>query len=174
MRRIVAAQGGRLLRFLFVRDGALSADPAAGGLLRLVGATPMEKEYHFCMMRRARHRLRIALLVLFCMLFQQAALAAYLCPIEQAPARMSAMEGHCAEMDMARVPTNPALCDKHCNPDHQLVTDAASLSVPALALPAPVFAPVLAQTGAGLVLCDEVPIARSDPPPRLRYCSLLI
>jgi hypothetical protein len=118
--------------------------------------------------------LRFALVAIFCLLFQQAALAAYLCPVEQVPAPGAAMAGHCAEMDMAQVPTNPALCDKHCNPDHQLATDAASLSVPALALPAPVFAPVLAQAGSGFVLCDEVPIARSDPPPRLRYCSLLI
>ena len=119
------------------------------------------------MTRRHRHRLRIVLLTIFCLLFQQAALAAYLCPVEQVPAYKSAMSGHCAQMDMAQVPTNPALCDKHCNPDHQLVTDAASLSVPA-------FAPVLVETGSHVVLCDEVPIARSDPPARLRYCSLLI
>ena len=126
------------------------------------------------MTRRHRHRLRIVLLTIFCLLFQQAALAAYLCPVEQVPAYKSAMSGHCAQMDMAQVPTNPALCDKHCNPDHQLVTDAASLSVPALGLPAPAFAPVLVETGSHVVLCDEVPIARSDPPARMRYCSLLI
>lgn len=126
------------------------------------------------MTRRASHRLRIALLVLFCMLFQQAALAAYLCPIEQVPARMSAVEGHCAGMDMAQARTNPALCDKHCHPDHQIVTDAAGLSVPALAMPPPAFAPVLAQANSRVALRADVPIARSDPPPRLRYCSLLI
>ena len=174
MRRIVAAQAGRLLRLLLVRDGALSPDPAARFLLRLAGATPLGKEYHFCMTRRARHRLRIALLALLCMLFQQAALAAYLCPIEQVPAQPSAMTGHCAQMDMAQTPTNPALCDKHCNPDHQLVTDAASLSVPALGLPVPAVPPVLVEAGGHVVLCDEVALARSDPPPRLRYCSLLI
>ena len=174
MRRVVAAQAGRLLRLLLIRDGALSADPTAGFLLRLAGATPLGKEYHFCMTRRARHRLRIALMALLCMLFQQAALAAYLCPVEQVPARVSAMEGHCAQMDMAQVQTNPALCDKHCNPDHQIVTDAGSLSVPALAMPVSVFASVLAPTVSQTALHTEVPIPRSDPPPRLRYCSLLI
>src|SRR3546814_15582107 len=139
MRRVVAAQAGRLLRLLLIRDGALSADPTAGFLLRLAGATPLGKEYHFCMTRPTRHRLRIALLALLCMLFQQAALAAYLCPVEQVPARVSAMEGHCAQMDMAQVQTNPALCDKHCNPDHQIVTDPGSLSVPALAMQVSVF-----------------------------------
>ena len=136
MRRVVAAHAGRLLRLLLIRDGALSADPTAGFLLRLAGATPLGKEYHFCMTRRARHRLRIAL--------------------------------------MAQVQTNPALCDKHCNPDHQIVTDAGSLSVPALAMPVSVFASVLAPTVSQTALHTEVSIARSDPPPRLRYCSLLI
>ena len=124
--------------------------------------------------RQRRFVARGAFILLLSLLFQQAALAAYLCPVEQVPAYKSAMSGHCAQMDMAQVPTNPALCDKHCNPDHQLVTDAASLSVPALGLPAPAFAPVLVETGSHVVLCDEVPIARSDPPARLRYCSLLI
>jgi hypothetical protein len=126
-------------------------------------------------MRQRRRRLRIVLVTIFCLLFQQAALAAYLCPIEQMPAQMPAMAEHCAGMGMAQAKANPALCDKHCNPDHQLLTDAGKLTVPPLALPASVFAPALVQavstTGTMPV---EVPIARSDPPPRLRYCSLLI
>jgi hypothetical protein len=126
-------------------------------------------------MRQRRRRLRIVLVTIFCLLFQQAALAAYLCPIEQMPAQMSAMAEHCAGMGMAQAKANPALCDKHCNPDHQLLTDAGKLTVPPLALPTSLFAPVLVQAAsAASIMPVEVPIARSDPPPRLRYCSLLI
>jgi hypothetical protein len=126
-------------------------------------------------MRQRRRRLRIVLVTIFCLLFQQVALAAYLCPIEQMPAQMPAMAEHCAGMGMAQAKANPALCDKHCNPDHQLLTDAGKLTVPPLALPASLFAPVLVQAAsAASIMPVEVPIARSDPPPRLRYCSLLI
>ena len=126
------------------------------------------------MMRRPRHRLRIALVALFCLLTQQTALAAYLCPVEQAPPQMSAMEEHCADMGMAQAKTDPALCDKHCHPDHQLAPDSAKLSVPPLALPPAMFGPVFVQVAYQVANPVEVPIARSDPPPRLRYCSLLI
>ena len=38
------------------------------------------------MNRRARQRFKVALAMVFCLLFQQAALAAYLCPLQQMPA----------------------------------------------------------------------------------------
>ncbi|HEV8695570.1 MAG TPA: hypothetical protein VGQ93_15525 [Lysobacter sp.] len=126
------------------------------------------------MTRRARQRLRIALMVIFCLLFQQAAMAAYLCPIEQMPSDTAAMAEHCAEMGMEQTRDNPGLCEKHCSPDHSVAADAAKLSVPALALPALVFAPVLVQPVSQAVIQADVPIAQSDPPPRLRFCSLLI
>ena len=126
------------------------------------------------MTRRARHRLRIALLAVVCLLFQQAALAAYLCPIEQMPAEMTAMAEHCAEMGMDQARDNPALCEKHCNPEHSVAADAVKLSVPPLALPPPMLAPVVLQSTSHVAVQADVPIARSDPPPRLRFCSLLI
>lgn len=126
------------------------------------------------MPRRTRHRLQIAVLVIVCLLFQQAALAAYLCPVEQMPAETSAMAVHCAEMGMAQRQDNPPLCQKHCNPDHSMTADAAKLSVPPLALPPPVMAPVYVQPLSHVAIHADVPIARSDPPPRLRFCSLLI
>lgn len=126
------------------------------------------------MTRHARHRLRIVFVVIVCLLFQQAALAAYLCPVEQMPAETAAMVEHCAEMGMEQARDNPALCEKHCNPDHSLAADAAKLSVPSLALPAPVFTPVFVQPVSHVAIQADVPIARSDPPPRLRFCSLLI
>ena len=126
------------------------------------------------MTRRARQRLRITLTVIFCLLFQQVALAAYLCPIEQRPAQTAAMVEPCAEMDMQPDQDNPGLCEKHCNPDHLLAADGAKLSVPPLALPAIILAPVLVEPVSHVAIQADVPIARSDPPPRLRFCSLLI
>jgi hypothetical protein len=126
------------------------------------------------MTRHARQRLRIAVLVIFCLLFQQAALAAYLCPMEQMPAETSAMAEHCAAMGMEQSQDNPALCQKHCTPDISVAADHASPSVPALALAPLAYALVVAQPVSHVTVQAEVPIAPSDPPPRLRFCSLLI
>jgi hypothetical protein len=125
------------------------------------------------MIRRSRHRLKVALLVILCLLFQQAALAAYLCPIDQVHATPAVMAANCAEMDMTQAPDHTVLCDKHCNPDRVLAADVASVSVPPLALSPIALLTADVQLACGL-LQDEPAIARSDPPPRLRFCSLLI
>ena len=126
------------------------------------------------MNRHTSQRFRIVLVMVFCLLFQQAALAAYLCPLEQMPAETSAMARHCAEMGMAQKQDNPALCQKHCSPDHSVAADAVKLSVPPLALPPAILAPVYVQPISHVAVQADVAIARSDPPPRLRFCSLLI
>ena len=125
------------------------------------------------MTRRRRHRLRVLLLGIVCLLFQQVALAAYLCPMEQVPTPAERTD-HCAGMAAQQVQDNPALCDKHCAPDHSIASDHTSPTVPALALPPLHFAPVLSQSGSHLVSFAEVPVEPTGPPPRLRYCSLLI
>lgn len=128
------------------------------------------------MMRLSRrHRCRIALLAMMCLLLQQLALAAYACPLEQIPADTSAMAEHCAEMGMQPAQDNPALCAKHCAPDLSTAADhVTKLSVPALALPPLDFAPVLVVPVAHVVLNTDAPVTRTGPPPRLRFCSLLI
>lgn len=126
------------------------------------------------MNRHVRQRFRIVLAMVFCLLFQQAALAAYLCPLEQMPAETSAMAEHCAEMGMEQAQDNPALCQKHCSPDVLVTADHVSPTVPALALAPPIHALVLVQPISHIAVLAEVPIASSDPPPRLRFCSLLI
>lgn len=126
------------------------------------------------MVRSTRHRLRIALAALFCLLAQQTALAAYLCPVERMPAQVSAMGGGCADMGMSQTKTAAALCDKHCHPDHPLAPDDATLSVPPLALPPAAFGLVFVPATRHVAGPAQIPIMRSDPPPRLRYCSLLI
>lgn len=126
------------------------------------------------MRQRARQRTRISLLVILCLLFQQLALAAYACPLRQMPPEPAGMAAHCAEMGMQTAQDNPALCAKHCAPDIATPADSAKLSVPAVALPPPVFAPVLVPPPAHVASGPHRPLARVEPPPRLRFCSLLI
>jgi hypothetical protein len=122
-----------------------------------------------------RRRTLLGALLIASLLFQQVAMAAMACakaaaPLPPAPPGME----HCAQMDMAPAQAqSPALCEKHCVPDLTLLTDTTAPGVPALALP-PAFALVLDAPASQVARQVEVPIARSDPPPRLRYCSLLI
>lgn len=125
------------------------------------------------MQLRPRHRFRIALVVLLSLLFQQAAMAAYACDMEQAASSQPPMAAHCAGMDQSQPPDNPALCTKHCTPDQSTLAEHLVLTVPAILVPATRFAPMLVPVEEN-VAWSEVVVVRSDPPPRLRYCSLLI
>lgn len=112
--------------------------------------------------------------VILCLLFQQVAVAAYLCPLEapSVPAVMADCSG--VGMEQHQDPQNPALCAKHCEPDIPLATDATALSVPPLALSPAHFTRVLMPSVARATRWAEVPVIRSDPPARVRFCSLLI
>ncbi|MBA2238866.1 MAG: hypothetical protein H0W24_09270 [Lysobacter sp.] len=123
---------------------------------------------------RTRQRLRICLVVMLCLFFQQVAVAAYACTMPRMPADATLLGDVCAEMEgMAAAPAQeaPALCVKHCAPDPSLVSDHAAPGVPMLALP-PVARDLLQSRSTWQA--SSVAIVRSDPPPRLRYCSLLI
>jgi hypothetical protein len=127
------------------------------------------------MFRRPRTRVRLSLLVLASLLFQQVAMTAYACElVRTTPPPMPAGMEHCVQMDMAPTQAeSPALCEKHCAPDLTLLTDAAAPSVPAMVLP-PSFALVVHSPTMDAAQHEDVPLSRSDPPPRLRYCSLQI
>jgi hypothetical protein len=117
----------------------------------------------------------MSLLVLSGLLFQQVAVSAYACEWVRTttPPMPPGME-HCAQMDTAPAQAeSPPLCEKHCTPDQTLLADTVALGVPAMALP-PAFEIVLHAPTMVAAQYDEVPIRRSDTPPRLRYCSLLI
>lgn len=126
------------------------------------------------MTRRLPRRRRIALLAVLCLLLQHVALAAYACPIERLPPPPHAVAMHCAGTDMRQAGDNPALCANHCAPDRSTAADHAQLSVPALLLPPPHLpAPRRVAAAAGGWQADAR-FTRSDPPPRLRFCTLLI
>jgi hypothetical protein len=124
---------------------------------------------------RVRQRRRIVLVTLLCLLFQQLAMAAYACPLTQMPLQAKTTPTQCDAMGMVqKALPSPALCYAHCNPDTASTVAAHISSVPALGLPPPVFARVITTRESTLLRLADVPLHRSDPPPMLRFCSLLI
>lgn len=124
------------------------------------------------MLHRTRHRIVVSLLVIASLLFQQVAVAAYACdaaPHHPSPAPVS----HCEQAHQAGSPDMSPLCEKHCAPDSTVLTDSA-LAFPALALPPVLFSLVVHEPSTPLAPSNDVSLIRSDPPPRLRFCSLLI
>ncbi len=81
-------------------------------------------------------RLRVALLAIAALLFQQTALAAYVCSVASMPATHVAMTAHCESMPMAQTPSDPALCVAHCTENPIAVPNVSSPQVPPLMLPA--------------------------------------
>jgi hypothetical protein len=126
-------------------------------------------------LRRSRRiRTRVAWVSLALLLFQQVVLAAYVCPASEPPAEVPPMPADCAHME-APDPAAPTLCHEHCQPDHLATPDLKLLQVPALTLHRVHIA--LADPSAPAVesaLYEDIPICQSDPPPALRFCSLLI
>src|SRR5205085_11133039 len=121
------------------------------------------------MFRRLRARSRLAALILVAsLLFQQVAVAAYACARESGVARQ--VHSHCAESAQTRA---SPLCEKHCVPDLPVAPDASVPGVPALPVTFD-FALMLAQTSAAMPPREAMLPTGADPPPRLRFCSLLI
>lgn len=112
-----------------------------------------------------RKRLLTIGLALFCLLFQQLALAVYAC--SPAAANAMAMQGECAQMSApSRQAPDPA-CTSHCA-DHSVSPSTAQLP----SLP-PVLEGSIALAPESQPLPDPT-FQRPEPPPALRFCSLLI
>lgn len=130
---------------------------------------------HFRPARRTR--LRLTLLAVLALLFQQAALAAYACSQADIPAGNTAVAAHCEGMPMAQVDQSPALCHAHCS--HQPVTtqDMHAPTVPPLLVPALVPASPLLLTALPASHASNAGDAAwrlSSIPPALRFRVLLI
>ncbi|MEQ7780295.1 hypothetical protein [Xanthomonas hortorum] len=124
--------------------------------------------------RTRRQRLRFAWLALLALLFQQVALAAYACPMAEAPPQPQALMAGCEGMEMPDADA-PALCNQHCQRDHLTTSDLRVAQVPPLALPARHFDLVASLLpSAPAQYYEDVPTCRSDPPPAQRFCSLQI
>lgn len=127
-----------------------------------------------------RRRALWAGVVLFCLLFQQLAMAAYVCTLPAKPADV-VMTGDCADMGMtsanhslAHQSADPR-CVEHCA-DHAVSTHDARLPM-VLPLLLPAASPMLLGAVAHVSVQQPLPdpaLFRPDPPPTLRFCSLLI
>lgn len=133
---------------------------------------------------RCATRRRLIWLVTLLMVWQQVALAAYVCPtMPETTGRITALASldPMAEMDancpqMHRFSSIP-LCQKHCAPDHATQIDARAPSVPLSALAA--VPPMLIAVTAVARQSDRTLARRNHqrttpPTPRLLFCSLLI
>ena len=128
-------------------------------------------------MRPARRtRLRLVLLVVLSLLFQQVALAAYACSTADMPVASPGMTAHCDGMPMTHGQQNPALCPAHCA--HQALTtqDVHAPTVPPLLMPALLPAPLVLATSPTTNSAREHAAAwrLSGIPPALRFRVLLI
>lgn len=124
-------------------------------------------------LRARRLRLRFAWPALLALLFQQVALTAYACPIEEAPPEPRMIMAGCEGMDMPD-PEAPALCDQHCQRSHVTNPDLKAPQVLPLALPPLHFTWTEALPPAQARHYEDVPLCQSDPPPAQRFCSLQI
>jgi hypothetical protein len=124
-----------------------------------------------------RIRLRIALLAIVALLFQQTALASYVCSHADMPADDIAMAMHCDGMPMAQAKHDAALCTWHCA--HQ-PESAQTAQVPQI--PPAAFAALLPDVPRLMLALSPAEAAHArDPirrsrglPPELRFSVLLI
>ena len=127
-----------------------------------------------------RVRLRLALLAVLALLFQQVALAAYACAPGDMPARNVSMGTHCDGMPMvqgsAPEKAAPALCAQHCAQQTPTPQDARLPNVPPLLLPAllPAQPALVALPVSRVAHAWTVARRTSGIPPALRYRVLLI
>jgi hypothetical protein len=121
-------------------------------------------------------------IVLFCLLFQQLAMAAYVCTLPMAPTDI-VMTGACADMAMSS-PAKPPTA-QHMSTDPRCAEHCAGNTVSAhagrLPMVYPLLLPAASPTSLGTIAqaSDQVALPnaalhRPDPPPILRFCSLLI
>ncbi|WP_266157612.1 hypothetical protein [Dyella silvatica] len=139
----------------------------------------MSKRHHLS----RRQRILWIATVLFCLLFQQLAMASYICPLPAAPAN-TALTGDCAAMAAAsKAPSASkqihssldARCAEHCSNNTTSTPDARVPMVPPLLLPPvpPTLLGTIAHAPEHVTLPD-LALRPPDLPPTLRFCTLLI
>jgi hypothetical protein len=121
-------------------------------------------------------------MTLFCLLFQQLAMAAYVCTLPSAATHPVASMEDCAAMGMGasdqaathHLPADPR-CAEHCASHVPATPEVRSPAVPPLLLPSDVA--IVTQVGIHSPTRSLLPdpeLYPPEPPPALRFCSLLI
>jgi len=134
----------------------------------------MRKRFHLS----RRRRVLWTGIVLFCLLFQHIAMAAYVCTLPTSPTA-TVMTGDCAGMGMSTKATahqsaDPR-CTEHCSDLTTASPDARVPMVPPLLLSSasPLLLDTITSQRHQVTLPDPAQ-CRPEPPPMLRFCSLLI
>jgi len=134
------------------------------------------------MKHRRRHRW-IALLALIGLLFQQVAMATYLCPIEQSGRAPAAMRDVLAQPPCHRdaalddaIDVDLARCEQHCHPTVSSADHTPSSTVPAAMPMSPWWPePTLVSVGANQCASDPAVDPHAGAPPlSVRFCSFQI
>jgi len=138
----------------------------------------MRKRFHIS----RRRRVLWTGIVLFCLLFQQLAMAAYACTLLTAPTSV-VMTGDCAGMGKGSTTNAPTShhaskdprCAEHCAGNTASAHDANVPTVPPLLLASvsPTLLGTIAQAPDQVAL-PNMALHRPEPPPTLRFCTLLI
>ena len=126
------------------------------------------------MSRRIRHRSITVLLLVASLLYQQFAMAAYVCTMSGIATTAAVTAEDCPAMASNHSHVPDAVCQKHCSPDPTSPTTQAVPTVPALGLPQVSFILMTSGLLGHAEFLSDVAVARSHPPPRVRYCCLLI
>ncbi|GAA0720229.1 hypothetical protein [Dokdonella soli] len=121
--------------------------------------------------RRRRHRRLIALIALLGLLFQQLAMAGYMCPLEQSGATVAVSKPTCHEQGAA----DPR-CHEHCHPQ-----TPSSDHPPVPSVPAALFPPTTWLRDAAWFVADtrvhhrgEIVARAAAPPLTIRHCTFQI
>lgn len=125
--------------------------------------------------RRHRQRRSIALIALLGLLFQQLAMAAYVCPLESggvATASAASQMAPCQSPDT----TDKIRCQQHCHPLAQSSDHAPVLTVPPALLPATTWSREFQTTRIDLperIACD-IDARATAPPLNIQHCTFQI
>lgn len=128
---------------------------------------------------RCRTRRRLIWLVTLLLLWQQVALAAYVCPQPAPAAAVATASMAMTRADcMSRMPMShhDLACAEHCAAAPSAQPDARAPNVPAslLSVLPPLAATVDRLSGSAVPVVPCGRLIADSPPPRLRFCSLLI
>lgn len=127
---------------------------------------------------RCRTRRRLIWLVTLLLLWQQVALAAYVCPQPAPTAAVAASMAMTRADCMSRMPMghHDLPCAEHCAAAPSAQPDARAPNVPAsmLSVLPPLAAAVDRLSGSAVPVVPCGRLIADSPPPRLRFCSLLI
>ncbi len=122
--------------------------------------------------RRRRHRRWIALIALLGLLFQQLAMAAYVCPLESGDGGNITAS---SDIPPCHTSDDQARCHQHCHP-LQLSLDHPSNPTVAALLPATtwLYEPVHRNRGGNRAISFEVIARATAPPLNIQHCTFQI